>query len=1089
MSPAQQSESTARGLRFEALESRRMLAPIIVTNLSNSAAGSLRAAVALADDMAGKNEIIFASSLFASGTPTITLFSPITVNEPVNIHSPSGKVVIAREQSINLQTPGQDGLILRPSFGSGIGQTFEVRDLVFQNFHYGIWVNPTGGTPNSSAEGIVVENCDFQNGRRGVHFSSIGNSVSLRNNIFLGTVGGEPPGDPAEDEAGIWINGGNSPFDGLIEANVIGLYDQYGISIPGGNLPGLEIKGNRIGTDFGTAQLANGIGIDLRGDSPSTRIESISDNVIAYNGIGAQWLSTDGVVVTGNTFKNNSGAGISISGQSNDHVISSNSFVSNGSYAVGIANDGGTSSQRIQISQNYFRDNIGFPIDLNRNGTIEANDYDSNHADGTNLDDLDQGPNQLLNYPEVDPLGIVETPTQWIVPVHFDSTTSAPFRIEFYRYVASTKEYSFIRAETPTLPNGDLANFFTFQKGTELQAGDRLAMLAIRQAAFPGGTFGDTSELVVSPPLVHTPGARIGDVVVKGLNWAANAKYSFAALVGVGQQLRPLVRQGADTIEIHFTGPVILDGGELTLWRSVRNISPDPNIAGTVTNAIVEPLPNSFFYDPITHTAQWKFATGGVHSLLDGKYAIHLSTIGALGGVTGGGRDLNAEWTNEKRPTQEDPLTPDIWSDDQPRPFVTGDGTAGTLTNEFRFHFSILRGDYDGDGRVEGAGESATGDGNGDGVVNGLDIGIGTNGSLLPMADKGSADLKDNEAVDFADYPEWIAGFGVSNLGDVDDDNDSDGVDFLLWNVRRGTFSVWYAGPPPQLSQNLIGVAAPRVSNVIISGSQSFHAPFSMDTVDGAGSQIRTVPVGGADTISIVFSEAVNIFAESLMLVGLRWAVRPELAEFHYDPLTNTATWRYEGWPLADQYLLSLSDGSSEDMFGVTDAEGNRLDGEWTNPMINTSQNAAISEFPSGNGTPGGMFNFVMTLLPGDANLDGWVDSSDYMIWQAHLAQDGGFDEGDFLGDGIVDNEDLAILYETYGLNYQAIWIGCDMDQDLDVDQADIDFIFGNRGMEDPTFGDGDLNFDGVVDSDDLDIALTQFMLHGENGLFLSAVW
>ena len=262
-----------------------------------------------------------------------------------------------------------------------------------------------------------------------------------------------------------------------------------------------------------------------------------------------------------------------------------------------------------------------------------------------------------------------------------------------------------------------------------------------------------------------------------------------------------------------------------------------------------------------------------------------------------------------------------------------------------------------------------------------------------------------------------------------------------------------------------------------------------MNTVDGAGTQIRTVPVGGADTISIVFSEAVNISAESLMLVGLRWAVRPELGEFHYDPLTYTATWRYEGWPLADQYLLSLSDGSAEDLYGVTDAEGNRLDGEWTNPKINWSSNAAISEFPSGNNTPGGMFNFVMTLLPGDANLDGWVDSSDYMIWQSHYAQDGGWVEGDFNGDGIVRSEDQAIFSQTYGLNYQAIWISCDMDQDFDVDQSDINFIFNNLGMEEPTFWDGDLNFDGEVDSDDLDIALVQFMLHGENGLFLNAVW
>src|SRR5690606_22097578 len=49
---------------------------------------------------------------------------------------------------------------------------------------------------------------------------------------------------------------------------------------------------------------------------------------------------------------------------------------------------------------------------------------------------------------------------------------------------------------------------------------------------------------------------------------------------------------------------------------------------------------------------------------------------------------------------------------------------------------------------------------------------------------------------------------------------------------------------------------APQVTNVIISNTvpNSPHAPFSFDTVDGSGLQLRTVPVGGADTVSIQFS-------------------------------------------------------------------------------------------------------------------------------------------------------------------------------------------------------------------------------------------
>ena len=49
--------------------------------------------------------------------------------------------------------------------------------------------------------------------------------------------------------------------------------------------------------------------------------------------------------------------------------------------------------------------------------------------------------------------------------------------------------------------------------------------------------------------------------------------------------------------------------------------------------------------------------------------------------------------------------------------------------------------------------------------------------------------------------------------------------------------------------------------------------------------------------------------------------------------------------------------------------------------------------------------------------------------------------------------------------------------------------IFDNAGMQNPTFQDGDFNFDGEIDEADLDIALAQYMLHGSSGLFIDAVW
>jgi hypothetical protein len=270
---------------------------------------------------------------------------------------------------------------------------------------------------------------------------------------------------------------------------------------------------------------------------------------------------------------------------------------------------------------------------------------------------------------------------------------------------------------------------------------------------------------------------------------------------------------------------------------------------------------------------------------------------------------------------------------------------------------------------------------------------------------------------------------------------------------------------------------APQVVNVIVSGSLSTHAPFSFATVDGSGLQLRTVPVGAADTISIVFSEDVNVVASNLRLVGLQTGNVPTLAEFNYDMATMTATWRFEGWTLGDQYYISLSDA-------VTDIEGNRLDGEWVNPAARSTTNAAVSEFPSGDGNAGGTFNFVATLLGGDFNLDGIVNSTDADLisanWTNEWIEGILFTDGDANGDGWVNSGDFAAYMSTSGLNLQVLWVLADLDDDFDVDDADLDRLVDNYGMSNPTQADGDLNGDATIDEDDLDLIFAQYGLELE---------
>ena len=259
---------------------------------------------------------------------------------------------------------------------------------------------------------------------------------------------------------------------------------------------------------------------------------------------------------------------------------------------------------------------------------------------------------------------------------------------------------------------------------------------------------------------------------------------------------------------------------------------------------------------------------------------------------------------------------------------------------------------------------------------------------------------------------------------------------------------------------------APQVTDVIVSGSSSTHDPYSYDQ-DPYAAHLRRVPVGGADTVSIEFSEDVNVEASHLRLAGLYTAGVPTLAEFTYDMATMIATWRFEDVFVADQYAIMLDDA-------VTDIEGNRLDGEWLN---HGSVYTHITEFPSGDSAAGGDFSFIMTILPGDAHPDGIVDQTDYDYWWWYwgMSQGAQFDNADFNGDGAVDMDDFDIWTQNSGLDFTAVWIRGNLDGDYDVDQSDIDSLMDNWGMSGATWADGDLNGDGYVNQFDLDLMFAQY--------------
>ena len=259
---------------------------------------------------------------------------------------------------------------------------------------------------------------------------------------------------------------------------------------------------------------------------------------------------------------------------------------------------------------------------------------------------------------------------------------------------------------------------------------------------------------------------------------------------------------------------------------------------------------------------------------------------------------------------------------------------------------------------------------------------------------------------------------------------------------------------------------APQVENVIISGSTSTisHPPYDFEqvittertrTTPRTGIQLQTVPVGGADTIAIEFSEGVTVTANDLLLVGMRTGRIPTLVAggFDYDANTHTATWQYSDLEADDMYVLSLADGEgptfvANSPIGVHDSAGNALDGEWTNPASRLTSNLSVSTFPSGDGTAGGDFKFVFTLLGGDADLDGVVGENDAIthamsMYVLNITAGGTFTQADFDGDGDVDGDDEQLVLEAIwgDINLQDLLLTADLNGDEMVDFNDIAFM------------------------------------------------
>jgi uncharacterized delta-60 repeat protein len=168
----------------------------------------------------------------------------------------------------------------------------------------------------------------------------------------------------------------------------------------------------------------------------------------------------------------------------------------------------------------------------------------------------------------------------------------------------------------------------------------------------------------------------------------------------------------------------------------------------------------------------------------------------------------------------------------------------------------------------------------------------------------------------------------------------------------------------------------PAVTNILVRGSSwatafPYHAGYPIPV--GSGSQLVALPWVNVDQITVAFSENVAIDKSGLLLSGINAATYNVIGStFSYDAATFAATWVLPQAIGADKLLIHLNaDGADP----IADESGNRLDGEWTNPTSTAQPSSSI--YPSGDGNPGGDFLFRVNVLPGDANRDGYVKTSD----------------------------------------------------------------------------------------------------------------
>ena len=171
-----------------------------------------------------------------------------------------------------------------------------------------------------------------------------------------------------------------------------------------------------------------------------------------------------------------------------------------------------------------------------------------------------------------------------------------------------------------------------------------------------------------------------------------------------------------------------------------------------------------------------------------------------------------------------------------------------------------------------------------------------------------------------------------------------------------------HPAPPPRVAQVFVSGAVWTTSFTTYLRARGMGDAMFGYAVPSGTDQLRVLPWAGLNRVSVRFSHDVAADRLDLSVAGVNTAAYA-VSDYHYEPLTRTATWHLAQPLRNDRVTLTLD----ADAGGVAGPSG-RLDGEWAE---------GTDAFPSGDGAAGVDFAFRLRVLPGDADRNGTVLAND----------------------------------------------------------------------------------------------------------------